>query len=251
MSNPSNPVTPAGWYPDPSGDGRSRWWDGTQWTDHYAPAPATTPQVPQPPQPNFAPQTPQAPQQHQYGKPQYGQQQYAQQPYVAAPVLRAPEGTKTNTPFIWAFGAILVLPIIAFALWDLSGMMTSSFSSAFNDPTNPYAAYSAYLNPGYLAVIGVGFVYYAASVVLAFLDYRALTAAGVPKPFHWAWTFLSALVYIIGRTVIVKRRTGAGLGPLWLYLGLYVLYIIVVFAKTFIATAELMQYGTTTLGGLT
>lgn len=27
--------TPAGWYDD--GSGRQRWWDGGQWTDHYAP----------------------------------------------------------------------------------------------------------------------------------------------------------------------------------------------------------------------
>lgn len=31
--------TPAGWYDD--GSGRQRWWDGTQWTEHYAP-PAQT-----------------------------------------------------------------------------------------------------------------------------------------------------------------------------------------------------------------
>lgn len=24
----------AGWYPDPTGDHRLRWWDGTDWTDH-------------------------------------------------------------------------------------------------------------------------------------------------------------------------------------------------------------------------
>lgn len=29
--------TPAGWYDD--GSGRQRWWDGTQWTDHFADAP--------------------------------------------------------------------------------------------------------------------------------------------------------------------------------------------------------------------
>lgn len=29
--------TPAGWYPDPSGSGQQRYWDGSTWTEHYAP----------------------------------------------------------------------------------------------------------------------------------------------------------------------------------------------------------------------
>ncbi|QNA93053.1 MULTISPECIES: DUF2510 domain-containing protein [unclassified Microbacterium] len=28
-------TTPAGWYDD--GSGRQRWWDGQQWTEHFAP----------------------------------------------------------------------------------------------------------------------------------------------------------------------------------------------------------------------
>jgi hypothetical protein len=36
-------TTPAGWYDD--GSGRQRWWDGTQWTEHFAPVaePETAP----------------------------------------------------------------------------------------------------------------------------------------------------------------------------------------------------------------
>lgn len=39
-------TTPAGWYDD--GSGRQRWWDGQQWTEHFAPevADAATPEVP-------------------------------------------------------------------------------------------------------------------------------------------------------------------------------------------------------------
>lgn len=42
---------PAGWYDDPTTPGRLRWFDGTQWTDHYQSAPV----IPQ----------------HQYQQPQY------------------------------------------------------------------------------------------------------------------------------------------------------------------------------------
>lgn len=33
----TNPPPP-GWYLDPSGSGKSRWWDGRQWTDAVHPA---------------------------------------------------------------------------------------------------------------------------------------------------------------------------------------------------------------------
>lgn len=32
----TSPQTPAGWYPDPNGTQQQRYWDGSQWTEHYA-----------------------------------------------------------------------------------------------------------------------------------------------------------------------------------------------------------------------
>lgn len=31
---PSTSGPPAGWYDDPQGSARRRWWDGTKWTEH-------------------------------------------------------------------------------------------------------------------------------------------------------------------------------------------------------------------------
>lgn len=40
---------PAGWYPDPAGGARLRWWDGLDWTDHWrAPPGPRVPKVPEP-----------------------------------------------------------------------------------------------------------------------------------------------------------------------------------------------------------
>ena len=35
---------PAGWYPDPEGGSRLRWWEGTDWSDHFR-APPTRSEV--------------------------------------------------------------------------------------------------------------------------------------------------------------------------------------------------------------
>jgi hypothetical protein len=36
LAPPSAPGQPADWYPDPKGEKRLRYWDGSQWTDHVA-----------------------------------------------------------------------------------------------------------------------------------------------------------------------------------------------------------------------
>lgn len=85
MSDPNQPTTPPGWYPD--GQGGQRWWDGTQWTEHTQPGPGQAPQAPQvggdatQVAPNRAADYGNAPQGQQYGQPQQGYGQPAQQGY--------------------------------------------------------------------------------------------------------------------------------------------------------------------------
>ncbi|NIJ04501.1 hypothetical protein [Frigoribacterium faeni] len=62
-----------------------------------------------------------------------------------------------------------------------------------------------------------------ALVVLSWLDRRTLRQRGVERPFHWAWSILGVLIYLIGRSVVVRRRVGGSAAPLWLFLGLSVL----------------------------
>jgi hypothetical protein len=51
-----NPTPQAGWYPDPAGTGRLRWFDGATWTEQYQ-APAIPGSIPTPAGPPLAPPT--------------------------------------------------------------------------------------------------------------------------------------------------------------------------------------------------
>jgi Protein of unknown function (DUF2510) len=126
----------------------------------------------------------------------------------------APDGTRPNTVWIWIF---VLLPLAQLAeLPLLASLYTRILSVGLSDPT---ATTRIELSPssGYLAIQGIGLALYGVYVVVGALDYRALKARGVPRPFHWAWTFLSPIVYIIGRSVVVRRRTGSGFAPMWIY----------------------------------
>lgn len=169
-----------GWYPDPSGNGGQRWWDGTTWTQQ-------------------APYT-----------------------YQTA-VQRAPEGARTNTPWIWL---IIVLPLVT--TLPLFFVDWGAFVRSQLD-TSATAALAMYTSPAYLLTTVGGWVVYGLVVFFAYRDYRFLQAQGVPRPFHWAFAFLSTYVYPIGRAVVVKRRTGGDGGILaWSISALVVSFVLVI-----------------------
>lgn len=205
MSDTQN--VPAGWYPDPNAPGGQRWWDGTQWTEHVG-APA------------------------------------AAQPFAPA---AAPAGTKTGTVWIWLIVLLPLLSLISLFTVDWKAYLDESLAAALsNDPRDATSASFALLRqPGYLLSVALGWILYGVTVVFAALDVRELKKRGVPQPFHWAFAFLTSTVYVIGRSVVVKRRTGGGLAPLWAWIGTVAVSLI----ATIVLTVLIFSYMARALPG--
>lgn len=182
----------AGWYPDPDNASQSRWWNGVAWTEnrteYVGPMPAATP---------------------------------ASYSMNASP-LTAPEGTPWNTVWIWLIIFVPYIPTAGIFLVDWPSMLSFTYSPM----SSGMATLGILASPAYLLTSLGGFVVYGLAVWFAYLDYRELERRSVPRPFHWAWTFLSSGVYPIGRSVIVRRRTGRGISPMWVTIALMVLSFI-------------------------
>lgn len=189
----NTPEVPPGWYPDHTGAQQLRWWNGSTWTD------------------SVHPNEPAA------GSPLTG----APTPYALRPAPRtAPAGTPVYNVFIWI---IALLPIVGIAT-----LLSFDVSSIVSSPSDPMAMYR---NPGYLGSQSLGLLAYLITALLAFFDRSRLLAAGFDRPFHWGWAFLGGTVYIIGRSVIVWRRSRRGLAPVWAWIGLAVVGFVVAAVK--------------------
>jgi hypothetical protein len=194
MSNTGNgPTTPPGWYPDPAGTGRLRWWDGAAWTDQFS-----TPQMPSPyagpyASPSYTPQRPQN-----------------------------SSNTPVYNPLIWIITLLPLLALVLLLLWNPEFRVI--YVGSRNTPTlDPASVFT----PVYFLLVFSGFLTYGASVLLAYFDSERLKRDGVVRPFHWAWSFLSGTVYVIGRSVIVaKVAPGRGLVPIWVLIGVIFLSIV-------------------------
>ncbi len=199
-------VTPPGWYPDAEDGTRLRYWDGTAWTD------ARTALAPAP----------------------VG---------IAQPDL--PESTQVNTVFAWIFAFLPVVSVVVSLLQVGSLQAQVAQISVSNSGTFTNATV-----PGFNAASLLGnllsLVLYAAAVVLALFDWRALTRIGIVKPFHWAFAFIPVqLVYMIGRTVVLRRRVHRGQAPLIAHIIVIVVsWIVVIVLVVTVLIAVFAQIGT-------
>jgi hypothetical protein len=139
----------------------------------------------------------------------------------------------SDTPiFTVPLWAIVFLPLVAM-LGNLLIPVAAPVSFSGQTPQMPA------FDPSDLMRNGLNLAVFAAGIILAFADRRALLRAGYVRPFHWGWAFLSAGVYVVGRSIIVQRRVGRGLQPLlpiWIWVAVALLSTIVTIstiARTF------------------
>ena len=147
-----------------------------------------------------------------------------------------PAGTSTNTVWIWLTAFVPLLQLATFQPYLLQ------FATVFHAAA---ASRSGTVDPASIGGVFTGFAVTAiGSLVLigalglvAWLDWRSLRARGLVRPFHWAWGFLNG-VYLVGREVVVHRRTGRGLAPLWTAVAVFVASLIIQFAEVGLIAAS-------------
>lgn len=135
---------------------------------------------------------------------------------TSAPAQRRQLPADVHTDTLWIWLAVL-LPLLSCAtilLIDFRSMFVNSFSLRT----------AVFFPPGYFVALAISWSIAALVVVFSYLDWKALKAKGVDRPFHWAWAFFIGYpVYVIGRSVIVHGVSKRGLGPIWGYIAVFIL----------------------------
>ncbi len=201
-----NRAAPAGWYADPGEPGQLRWWDGSAWAaGTVAPdASAAVTTVTAPPPASSASST--------------------EEP-VTSPV-------RTSTVWIWLAIAASVLPLFSGVLFDTVTAARFLGYLAFG-PTLELGV-GGWATAGLVLLIVVDALLVAVAVLFSWLDHRSLRRRGVERPFSWGWAALAFVAtlgpYVVGRTVVVRARTGRGTAPLWVWAAATVIGVVVFLA---------------------
>ncbi|GAB2709550.1 hypothetical protein BKA24_002596 [Microbacterium marinum] len=218
---------PAGWYADPGEPGQLRWWDGAEWApDTVAPAgDAASASEDVPAEDVPAEDVPAAPVEKPTvpkGEPAVASERPAPAREAAAAPVRP---VRAGTVWVWLAIVASVFPFCSALLVD--AVTGARLVGYFVLPAGYDPGPGPWVIAGLVLLTWVNGLSLAASVLFAWLDARALRRRGIERPFGWGWAvlvFVATLgVYIVGRTVVVRRRTGRGWAPLWGWLAALVL----------------------------
>ncbi|BFM26157.1 hypothetical protein CHE218_31990 [Microbacterium sp. che218] len=161
---------------------------------------------------------------------------------------------KTNTVWIWLIVALPLVSVLGLFLFDWGSFIRDSVYADMASGGMGGTSMTSSLVSIVASVVSL--LITALTVVFAFLDWRQLRARGVDRPFHWAWIFTvlaigTGLVYVIGRGVVLRRRTGSGLAPVWAAIAVTVVslilgsvWLVMILSQVFAVIQELQyMYG--------
>ena len=148
----------------------------------------------------------------------------------ARPAL--PEGTRVDTVWSWLVALLPLIGIIPLLVFDIHGYLRAALAS------NPHGMFASL--GGYVILLPLTWIAYGLVVFFAYRDWLSLKRAGVVRPFHWAFGFAGSLVYLIGRTVILRKVSKGGAGPLVVVILVYLVVMIIAFYWTYFAMVELI-----------
>lgn len=115
-------------------------------------------------------------------------------PVSIAPRTSVSRTVETNTGSSWM---IVFMPLLAIVGLTAVMMVIASV------PEFRVAGF-----PSQLLLISVAIAFYLVTVLLALADNRRLYSNGVERPAHWAWSLLSAPIYLIARFIAVRHEVG-------------------------------------------
>ena len=209
---------PAGWYPDPAGYPRSRWWDGAQWTMHFN-RPFDSPVL---------------------AESGLGGTIRA----VSGATVATTPAALTSVNSVWIWLAIL-LPYSAFPfLFALGPLFAASALESAGTLLSPEDQLALLISPSLIAFFIIGFTAPWVTIYCAYRDWRWLQDAQLAQPFHWAWSFLTLSgypVYPIGRAIVTNRRAKQGMWALWATIGVFVLGTIATIVWAFFLSVNSLQ----------
>lgn len=185
-----------GWYPD--GTGGQRWWNGSGWSEHTAPASAAPAQALQ-----------------------------------RAPL---PAGARIDTAWVWVVSLGYLLSVIPVFFLDMNGYIEAILEAQFSrSATGLSDALMGYAVFGIVSWL-LGLIVWGLAIFGAYRDYKHLEAIGVSRPFHWAFAFIPyTIVYLIGRHVVLRKVSRTAGWPLWAHIGGYVLVTVATVIWTLVA----------------
>lgn len=148
--------------------------------------------------------------------------QWTPQTAQSLPRRPLPSAVPVSTVWVWL---VALLPLVSVLLLPFvqphMGLRPTASGTVIGDPLALVGG------PMFFVLQFVSVAVTGLTVIFAWLDHRTLAARGVERPFHWAWSFLGALVYTIGRAVVLRKVTSRGTaGPIVATAVVYVLTFI-------------------------